>query len=316
LAVGSAGLASNLVGLVLFHDHGHGGHSHGEESSHTQSHDIESRHGELSYDNPTTTTADDEGAISSSPSFIRPSDENGDINDILPQTIVRRASSPRVIIERSLSRRRSQRASRQSFASADDIFVSPAANRRSILNQAQEIQSGYQQDTDSGEDGYNGDTVAEPTISTSEPQTHKRSASIRHEHHNHAKPKDPKSHGHSHGNLNMKGVFLHVLGDALGNIGVIATALFIWLTDFSWRFYADPVISLVITGIIFSSALPLVKSASLILLQGVPSGISLDDVKEDILKVFTLKVIVINNVRLKEFLMFTNYISGNFLMSK
>jgi solute carrier family 30 (zinc transporter), member 1 len=83
----------------------------------------------------------------------------------------------------------------------------------------------------------------------------------------------------------MRGVFLHVLGDALGNIGVIVTALFIWLTDFSWRFYADPVISLVITAIIFSSALPLVKSASLILLQGVPRGISLDDVKADILEV-------------------------------
>lgn len=292
LAVGSAGLASNLVGLVLFHDHGHGGHSHGEESGHSHSHDVESGHGEHSQDQPTTTTADNEGVISSCSSFIRPSDENGNINDILPETVVRRASSPKVIIDRSLSRRRSHRASRHSFASADDIFVSPAANRRSILNQAQEIQSGYQQDTDSGEDGYNGDTVAEPTTSTSESQTPRRSASIRHEHHNHAKPKDPKSHRHSHGNLNMKGVFLHVLGDALGNVGVIATALFIWLTDFSWRFYADPVISLVITGIIFSSALPLVKSASLILLQGVPRGISLDDVKEDILEVFTLKIIV------------------------
>src|SRR6202044_3674978 len=98
-------------------------------------------------------------------------------------------------------------------------------------------------------------------------------------------PKDKKAGGHSHQNLNMRGVFLHVLGDALGNIGVIATALFIWLTDYSWRFYSDPVISLVITGIIFSSALPLVKSASLILLQGVPRGISIDEVKEDILQV-------------------------------
>jgi Co/Zn/Cd efflux system component len=52
------------------------------------------------------------------------------------------------------------------------------------------------------------------------------------------------------------------------------------------RYYADPVISLVITAIIFSSALPLVKSASLILLQGVPQGVSLEDVKEDILQVF------------------------------
>lgn len=147
------------------------------------------------------------------------------------------------------------------------------------MNQAQEIQSGFQEESDSGEDGYNGDSTV-----TSEP-SHKRNASIPHDQHNHNKPKEPGKGGHSHGNLNMRGVFLHVLGDALGNIGVIATALFIWLTDFSWRFYSDPVISLVITAIIFSSALPLVKSASLILLQGVPRGISLDEVKEDILRV-------------------------------
>lgn len=46
----------------------------------------------------------------------------------------------------------------------------------------------------------------------------------------------------------------------LGNIGVIAAGLFIWLTDYSWRMYSDPAVSLVITCIIFSSALPLSKS--------------------------------------------------------
>ena len=124
----------------------------------------------------------------------------------------------------------------------------------------------------------------------------------------------------------MRGVFLHVLGDALGNIGVIATALFIWLTDFTWRFYADPVISLVITAIIFSSALPLVKSASFILLQGVPTGVSLDDVKEDILEVLIsnlsfllmpLIVVVTMTIltpvfRLRESRTSTIYTSGNF----
>ena len=305
LVVGSAGLASNLIGLVLFHEHSHGGHSHphGElepSDGHPPSHDLESAQTPLMYDQPTN---------ASSSSSIRLGDENGTIGDILPETIVRRASSPKVKIDRSLSRRRSKRASRQSFASADDIFVSPAANRRSILNQAQEIQSGYQQRSDSEEDGYNGDTIA--TLATSE-SSHNRSSSIPHEHHNHAKPKDPRSHGggHSHGNLNMRGVFLHVLGDALGNIGVIATALFIWLTDFSWKFYADPVISLFITGIIFASALPLVKSASLILLQGVPRGISLDDVKEDILEV-PPKNCFTNFSRLAELPMFMNCISGN-----
>jgi zinc transporter 1 len=190
------------------------------------------------------------------------------------------------------SRKSIHRRSRQSFASADDIFVSPAANRRSIVSQAQEIQSQatHEETEDSGEDGYNADpasTSAPRPSSSTKPHGHQHrhsASSIAHDKHHHAKPK-AKKEGHSHQNLNMRGVFLHVLGDALGNVGVIATALFIWLTDFSWRFYADPVISLVITAIIFSSALPLVKSASLILLQGVPRGISIDDVKEDILQV-------------------------------
>ena len=69
-------------------------------------------------------------------------------------------------------------------------------------------------------------------------------------------------HGHSHGSMNMKAILLHVLGDALGNVGVIATGLVIWQTTWSFKYYFDPVISLVITVIIFSSAMPLGKSRS------------------------------------------------------
>jgi len=66
-------------------------------------------------------------------------------------------------------------------------------------------------------------------------------------------------HGHGHGSMNMKAILLHVLGDALGNVGVIATGLIIWQTTWSFKYYFDPVISLVITLIIFSSAMPLGK---------------------------------------------------------
>nr|BAA13897.1 unnamed protein product [Schizosaccharomyces pombe] len=79
-------------------------------------------------------------------------------------------------------------------------------------------------------------------------------------------------------NLNMHGVFLHVLGDALGNIGVISAALFIKYTDYSWRFLFDPCISILLTFIILFSAIPLCKSAALILLQVAPQSIKLDDV--------------------------------------
>ncbi|CAO3623898.1 unnamed protein product [Cunninghamella blakesleeana] len=111
--------------------------------------------------------------------------------------------------------------------------------------------------------------------------------------HEHGHGHSHDDHGHSHiekqdhhhengGHLNMKGIFLHVLGDALGNIGVIVSALVIWLTPYSWRFYLDPVISLLISIIIFMSALPLVKKTSLILLQGVPSSINLDQIRKSL----------------------------------
>ncbi|KIJ33079.1 hypothetical protein M422DRAFT_265112 [Sphaerobolus stellatus SS14] len=92
-------------------------------------------------------------------------------------------------------------------------------------------------------------------------------------------------HGHGHGSMNMRALVLHVIGDALGNVGVIATGLIIWFSTWQYKYYFDPVISLVITCIIFSSALPLVRSAAFILLQAVPSTISLQDFREDIQEV-------------------------------
>jgi Co/Zn/Cd efflux system component len=57
--------------------------------------------------------------------------------------------------------------------------------------------------------------------------------------------------------MNMRALVLHVIGDALGNVGVIATGLVILLAEGDWRLYFDPCISLVISVIIFSSAWPL-----------------------------------------------------------
>lgn len=55
----------------------------------------------------------------------------------------------------------------------------------------------------------------------------------------------------------MKGVLLHVLGDAANNIGVIIAAAVIWGTTYSVRFYADPAVSLAISVMIFFSSWPL-----------------------------------------------------------
>ena len=41
-------------------------------------------------------------------------------------------------------------------------------------------------------------------------------------------------------NMNMRGVFLHVMADALGSVVVIVSAIIIWQTDWEYKYYVDP----------------------------------------------------------------------------
>jgi solute carrier family 30 (zinc transporter), member 1 len=82
--------------------------------------------------------------------------------------------------------------------------------------------------------------------------------------------------------MGMNAMVLHVIGDALGNIGVIVSALVIWLTTWSGRYYADPAVSLFITLIILRSTIPLTSATAKILLQATPDHIDVQDIKEDI----------------------------------
>jgi zinc transporter 1 len=83
--------------------------------------------------------------------------------------------------------------------------------------------------------------------------------------------------------MGMNAMILHVIGDMLGNVGVIATALIIWKTEWHYKFYADPAISLFIALIIFKSALPLTIGTAKVLLQATPDHIDVSDVREDIM---------------------------------
>lgn len=82
--------------------------------------------------------------------------------------------------------------------------------------------------------------------------------------------------------LNMRGVFLHVLGDALGSVVVIISALIIWLCEGEWRFYVDPAMSIIMVIIILGTTFPLLKESGFILLQTVPSHIKLEDIQRKI----------------------------------
>lgn len=78
------------------------------------------------------------------------------------------------------------------------------------------------------------------------------------------------------------GVMVHIMGDALNNIGVIIAALVIWLTHYDARYYADPGASVGIALMIFLSSIPLVKNSGTILLQSAPRGVDLGDIKHDL----------------------------------
>ena len=67
--------------------------------------------------------------------------------------------------------------------------------------------------------------------------------------------------GHDHGDLGMMGVMIHVIGDAINNLGVMAAGLVIWLVaPHPGRYYADPGVSMFISILILLSSLPLSKS--------------------------------------------------------
>ncbi|XP_045492044.1 zinc transporter 1 isoform X3 [Colias croceus] len=91
------------------------------------------------------------------------------------------------------------------------------------------------------------------------------------------RPADP-------GHLNMKGVFLHVLSDALGSLIVVTSALVVWLTEWEYRFYIDPALSIVLVILILASVWPLLRESALILLQTVPTHIQVDAIQRRLLE--------------------------------
>ncbi|KAG0226369.1 hypothetical protein BGW41_004223 [Actinomortierella wolfii] len=106
------------------------------------------------------------------------------------------------------------------------------------------------------------------------------------------------------GDLNMHGIFLHVLGDALGSVGVIVAAVVMLYATGEWRYYVDPIMSLIIVAIITYSSIPLVRTTSFILLQGVPMGVEVEDIREqikniaDVISVHDLHIWQLTSVKL------------------
>ncbi len=85
--------------------------------------------------------------------------------------------------------------------------------------------------------------------------------------------------GHKH-DLNMRGAWLHVMGDALGSIAAIAAGVLI--VSFGWL-WADAVCSAVISVIIIFGSINLIRESVNVLLEGTPRHINLAAVEDVIL---------------------------------
>ncbi|AKU90484.1 cation diffusion facilitator family transporter [Vulgatibacter incomptus] len=77
------------------------------------------------------------------------------------------------------------------------------------------------------------------------------------------------------GSLNIRGAYLHVVGDTLSSVGVIVAALIILLTGWT---PIDPILSIGIALVIVWSGLRLVREAVDVLLEAVPAHLDLAEV--------------------------------------
>ncbi|XP_055638102.1 zinc transporter 7 [Toxorhynchites rutilus septentrionalis] len=96
---------------------------------------------------------------------------------------------------------------------------------------------------------------------------------VEHNHHNHSTSVNVEMPISSNNSQIMRGVFLHILADTLGSVGVIISAVLMQL--FGWM-RADPICSIFIALTIGLSTLSLIRESVMVLMQRQP--VSLDRV--------------------------------------
>ncbi len=79
--------------------------------------------------------------------------------------------------------------------------------------------------------------------------------------------------------MNIKGAYLHLMADAAVSLGVVISGILISTFQIYWL---DLVMSLIIVIVIFYSTWSLFKDSLFLTLDGVPKGINLDEVIEEI----------------------------------
>lgn len=110
----------------------------------------------------------------------------------------------------------------------------------------------------------------------------KNSRGHHHHHHTHNNHNDDNTDRHNEQEeiLNFKAVYLEVLSDTIGTAGVITAGMIMLTTKF---YLADPIISIVLALFMIPRTWSIMKKAIHILMEGSPSNIPHERVKEAIL---------------------------------
>jgi cobalt-zinc-cadmium efflux system protein len=87
-------------------------------------------------------------------------------------------------------------------------------------------------------------------------------------------------HGRDEIDLNIRGVWMHVLGDALGSVAAILAGVCMLL--FGW-YAADAAFSVLISVLIIWGSVRLIRESTNVLLEGTPAHINLAAVEDEIL---------------------------------
>src|SRR3990172_4416157 len=89
-------------------------------------------------------------------------------------------------------------------------------------------------------------------------------------------------HGHHHEDLNVRGAYLHVIGDLLASAAVIAGGVVIWATGWT---LVDPILGFAIGLLLLWGAGRLVRESLPVLMEGVPAGLTVEGVAAAVLAV-------------------------------
>ena len=86
-------------------------------------------------------------------------------------------------------------------------------------------------------------------------------------------------HGDQHENLNVRGAYLHILGDLLGSIGTLVAAGLI--LTFGW-YQADSYVSILIAFLVLISAINLIRESGNILLEASPKRVNIEALQAEL----------------------------------